>query len=446
MSSTRATRSSADAQHAAAELAEQQRRQTAAAEAERKRKASAKKKGVRAEGAADTDGDVQMQTEIAVAPAHQQALQQPAAGDSALRDQMAALMQIVQDQQQQLKQLRASPVPSPLPSAQPSPQQSPRTLSAAAATATAAAAAAAVAVAAPAPARRKDPRLSDLAEYNGAGGEKLDAWLAELRRCARYYQLSGADAAEFAVARLRDAADTWWADELTPGEQAAIGSVDALAAAMRARFQPVTTARVAREKLHALQQNSRHVDEYIAEFSKLRAQVADMAEPDARAQFMRGLRRELAIKLEDVDWESMPLAALIAKAARIGGRSAAAQPAAGRSSANQMDVDDGNGSAGRLDRIEAALNALSSGGGGAGLGAKTQTQRGYQQERGDGAAAGRGGFRGGRFGGVPRGPPVVPGVPADTVKRRYDAKQCVRCGGEDHRSPACPNAISASGK
>jgi hypothetical protein len=354
---------------------------------------------------------------------------QLAADGSDMRAQMEAMQQLLREQAQQLQQLRASPTHSP--------QSSPRV-------AESAAAAAAVAPAAP---RRKEPRLSDLSEYNGASGDKLDAWLAELRRCARYYQLGGSEAVEFAVVRLRDSADIWWA-ALSSETQAEISSVEALAAALRGRFQPVTTARVAREKLHALQQGGRHVDDYIAEFQKLHAQVPDMAEPDARAQFMRGLRRELATKLEDADWESMPLVTVISKAARIGGRTApTVQPPTvmAKASVNQMDVDDGADMEDRIAR--SVLNALQSQSSGAGLGAKTQTQRGYNDRVG--GASGRGGVRfgggrGGRFGNRGSITYNIPGVPAALVEQRRAAGQCLRCGSGDHRGMECPNAPSAT--
>jgi hypothetical protein len=41
--------------------------------------------------------------------------------------------------------------------------------------------------------------------------------------------------------------------------------------------------------------------------------------------------------------------------------------------------------------------------------------------------------------------PSVPGVSEETVRERFHAKQCLRCGREGHTSHACPNAISASG-
>ena len=107
--------------------------------------------------------------------------------------------------------------------------------------------------------------------------------------------------------------------------------------------------------------------------------------------------------------------------------------------ANQMDMGDG-GAAGMEDRIaQSVLNALHA------QDAATQRQgpRGNASGRGGGQGFARGG-RGGRPFSGPRGPPVVPGVPPEIVRQRLDAQQCVRCGAEGHRSPACPNAITAS--
>ena len=83
-----------------------------------------------------------------------------------------------------------------------------------------------------------------------------------------------------------------------------------------------------------------------------------------------------------------------------------------------MDVDDGSGASLEQRIQQAVLNAMQAQGGN-GMGAKTQTQRGYSQERehrggGRGGRGGRGGGRGGRFG-MRSGPPVVPGVPEQVV-------------------------------
>jgi hypothetical protein len=108
-----------------------------------------------------------------------------------------------------------------------------------------------------------------------------------------------------------------------------------------------------------------------------------------------------------------------------------------------MDIDyDGDLS---LDqRIErAVLNAMqtqrTANVGMPGVGAKTQTQRGYQQQRG-------GGRGGNKFGDrrPPMQPPQIPGVPDDVIQQRWADKQCLRCGAHDHRSMACPNGVSAA--
>ena len=266
---------------------------------------------------------------------------------------------------------------------------------------------------------------------------KLDEWLQELALATDLYELNAREALKFAVSRLRGAALQWWL-ALSAGARAAVGDADALGQALRTRFQPVTTARVAREQLLALQQGGRHVNDYIAEFQRLHTQLPSMAEEDAQHLFERGLRRELAEKLRVQGVNSLQDA--IAMAARVGGLLQAPTAPHGRTAAvNQMDVDDGDGPS-LDDRIQrAVLNAMSAHSS-SGMGAKTQTQRGYAQERqqnGGGARGGSQGGRGGRFG--QRGPPVVPGVPEAVVRQRMDAKQCVRCGREGHRSPASGN-------
>jgi hypothetical protein len=285
---------------------------------------------------------------------------------------------------------------------------------------------------------RKEPRAQDLQEYDGASGAKLDDWLKQLAMAARLYHLTAQETVDFAGSRLREAALDWWL-ALSEEELAAITDRDALAAALRARFQPVTAARTAREQLDKLQQGSRGINEYIADFQRLATQIgmASLGQENALHAFERGLRRELAVELRKQGVATLQEA--IALTARIGGlMQSNAAPQNRQSQLHQMDVDD-DGSAGRLDRIEAALNAMATRNTD-GRGAKTQMHQGYTQQRG-----GRGGARGGRGGFRPRGPPVVPGVPDHVVSARMQAGQCVRCGQDGHRSPACPNAITARG-
>jgi hypothetical protein len=351
---------------------------------------------------------------------------------TAAHAQMAALEQLVQrqaqlmqQQAQQLRELRASPAHSPQQSPAHSPQQSP---------------------AAQPQSRfaRKEPRAQDLREYDGASGAKLDEWLLELSRAVRLFQLNDREAVDFGVSRLAGAA-LQWSLTLDAAQQAAIADAAALGAALRARFQPVTAARVAREQLRALRQGGRGINDYIADFQRLRAQLPTMAEDDALFAFEAGVNRDIAVELRKHRVQTV--ADAISLAAHVGSiGSATMAPAAGhrdgaRALAHQMEIDDGGDASleGRISR--AVLNAMQSQQ--AGMGAKTQTQRGYQQERGGGSGA-RG--RGGRFGGASRPPMAIsiPGVPAPLVEQRRAAGQCFRCGSGDHRSIECPNAISAS--
>jgi len=340
--------------------------------------------------------------------------------------------QRARQQQSLIEQLRASPAHSPEHSVSPSPQHSPQQH------------ARSVTAASQSRFARKEPRATDLQEYDGASGAKLDDWLKQLAMAARLYHLNAQEAVDFAGSRLRSAALDWWL-ALSTDELAAIADREALGTALRARFQPVTAARTAREQLDKLQQGSRGVNEYIADFQRLTTQIgmASLGQENALHAFERGLRRELAMELRKQGVTTLQEA--IALAARVGGlmQSSAAQP--GRSSLNQMDID--NGEQPPKEIWQALLNAMQPRDT-SGLGAKTQTHRGYTQERernagGAGRGGARGGGRGGRF--APRGPPTVPGVPGHVVQRRWDAQQCLRCGEGGHNSHACPNAISASG-
>ena len=401
-----------------------------------------------AEGTADSDepmsaGEVAAPSAEGAAPADNASLQRQVAELAQLVKQQAQRAEEDQQRAQQqslIEQLRASPAHSPQLSVHASPQRSPhqesRSIDAAAA-------------AQPAPQSRfarKEPRAQDLREYDGASGAKLDEWRDELALASMLYELNTREAVTFAVSRLRGTALRWWLDELNGAERAAISDSAALVSALRGRFQHATAAYTARQQLDKLQQGSRGVNEFIADFQRIVAQIGlpSLGEENALFAFERGLRPNLAEKLREHGVKTLREA--IAMAARVGSLQQSAAQSHGRSAvANQMGVDDGDGSSSRLERIEAALNAMAARDN-SGMGAKTQTQRGYQQERGRGG--GRGGFqgsRGGRFGGRPAmGTPTIPGVPASVVEQRRAANQCYRCGSGEHQGRQCPNATSAS--
>ena len=302
----------------------------------------------------------------------------------------------------------------------------------------------------------REPRLADLANYDGASGARLDDWLAELDQIAQYNALDAQRTVAYGVVHLKGAARTWWST-LDIGARQAIISHASLATALRARFQPVTSATTARAELYALVQGNRGVDAFIADFQRLTAQLPSMAEDDRVFQFTRGVRRDIADKLR-LDGVAT-VAQAITIAARIGNltdgapRVAAGSYGQQASRLHQMDAMDDVDSAtapqtatdARLHRLEQTmhqtLNQLQTfAAGNGGVGAKTQTKRGYQQANSSGRS---GAPRPGRpF--QPRMVPVIPGVSEDVVRSRWDNRQCLRCGQGDHRSLACPNPISSS--
>ena len=305
---------------------------------------------------------------------------------------------------------------------------------------------------------KKEPRASDLREFDGSADE-LDRWVNELGSVIGLFRLTADETVQFAVSRLRDAAWYWWTDLGTDG-QSMITNADALTSGLRARFQPITTAKVARSQLDQLRQGQQHVNEYISEFQRLRARVPRMTDDEAVHVFERGLRSDIAAELRKSDVGTV--AAAIALAARIGSLTPASTPSTsnphGRPAAasirQMQDATD-------IQEMvtTAVLNAMAlrtpqqqqqqpTGHGGTGYGGGTNVLDGNQGgisgrfHRGSGSRG-----RGGRFGNRPaRQPPAIPGVSPSVVQQRWDGGQCLRCGANDHRAISCPNAIVAYGQ
>ena len=97
-------------------------------------------------------------------------------------------------------------------------------------------------------ARPQQAKLHESARYGGSAG--LDTWLSNMQQYAEYYGLlEGEQRVAYAAAHLKDAALQWWQALTTrPTTWAAFTS------ALRARFQPVTSAEMARAKLRVLTQ------------------------------------------------------------------------------------------------------------------------------------------------------------------------------------------------
>jgi|GEM_PF-3429576 len=296
------------------------------------------------------------------------------------------------------------------------------------------------------------PKLSEVPEYEGSHGQKLDDWLEKLDTLAEFHDMDGKLTVKYGSARLTGPARLWW-KSLAVGVKEAITDRAQLAAALRARFQPISAEHNARTEFRALKQGERSIDAFIADFQRLSALLPNTSEEDKLYQLEQGLRHDIAVKLREHGVkkleEAITMAARVGNLTETSGSRPSAQGNTHPARLQQMEVGDSSDAAARLTRIETTLHAIATQnafgqegphGGYQGLGAKTQTYRGYQQQK-------QGGTRGGNAqmpSRAPRPPPAIPGVQQDVVQRRWDGKLCLRCGASDHMSITCPNPIKST--
>lgn len=156
-----------------------------------------------------------------------------------------------------------------------------------------------LAPAAPASHRVERPKLPSPPSFDGKGA-LLDEWESAIRKQLNWYRTPASDELAVAEAFLTGAAYDWW-KHLLLASKAAVIDFASLVAALRARFQPVTTAELARLQLSKLAQGKAAVHDYISAFRRLLTPLTSMAEEDRLFAFMRGLRSDIATQLR-VHW------------------------------------------------------------------------------------------------------------------------------------------------
>lgn len=110
------------------------------------------------------------------------------------------------------------------------------------------------------------PRIPNPPVYEGRA-LGLDDWLSAMRQQFRWYDAAmaaDADRIRFAITHLKGPALDWW-EHLAAA--AAPTTWAAMEAALRGRFQPVTSAESTRAKLSTLSQGKASIHEYIATFA-----------------------------------------------------------------------------------------------------------------------------------------------------------------------------------
>ena len=162
--------------------------------------------------------------------------------------------------------------------------------------------------------RVAEPRMAAPPTCDGKAAA-LDGWIAALERQFAWYGYAtpaqDAQRIRLATSVLTGDAWDWWSHLATQP-----ATWTGLVAAMRARFQPVTSAETARAKLVVLSQGKASVNEYISAFRRLLVAVPTMGEDDRLFHFTRGLRPAIATQLRVHGVTT--LNAAIEMAARVG--------------------------------------------------------------------------------------------------------------------------------
>lgn len=286
------------------------------------------------------------------------------------------------------------------------------------------------ALAAAAAALPRRPKIPTASSYSGSA-TALDGWLREMQQQFDYYRMvDNAEQVAMATAQLRGPALDWWSTSSAETKTALAASFVQFSQALRTRFQPVNSAKLARRALDALVQGQRQsVHDYISAFRRLLVAVPDMSEADRVHAFARGLRGAVQTRLLELDPQTLDAA--IEAAARIGslGQYAASSSAGASGNGNAMDL-----SVLGLDSQEDAAAEDGDSDAPVTRAEFRQLLAAMQHGRGGGTGKRPPFGRGDRL----RGPPKVQGLTPEQVKQHLDQRLCFRCGQAGHRQTACP--------
>jgi hypothetical protein len=130
---------------------------------------------------------------------------------------------------------------------------------------------------APAPRPPAGPKLPASVFFEGKS-TALDEWATSMSKQFDWYGTQvETDRLRFAVGFLNGSAYDWWSNlPNTESDRTAIDTWSKLVDALRRRFQPVTTAEMARARLATLAQGKPTVHEYVSAFRRLLIPLSDI--------------------------------------------------------------------------------------------------------------------------------------------------------------------------
>ena len=278
------------------------------------------------------------------------------------------------------------------------------------------------------------PRPPPVAPWAGVASD-FERWLAAMARSNMHYGTPQNERVRAAAVHLTDAAWDWFASACARAE--ADGSADPLTWTwalftqhIKERFIPVTSEETAREKLHGLVQGKSSASEYVDAFRRLVNRISDMGAADQLAQFMRGLRANIATQLRIQQVKSVDQAFMLA--VLIGSHHEQSAAAAGHQPAHVAAMD------------ASADEAATGGGSWYGLNAVQQQQalalyrdHGRRGQAGPASSSGPAAGGSSSFRRGPRPLPKIPGCTEAQVKGMMETGACFTCGKEGHYSKEC---------
>jgi hypothetical protein len=289
------------------------------------------------------------------------------------------------------------------------------------------------------------PRLPAPTAFEGSAAS-LDDWLCDLRQQFDWYTtVDDAGRLAFATAFLRSAARDWWSNLAAAIRPKTWTDFEA---ALRRRFQPVTSAETARSKLLALSQGKGHVNDYIEAFRRLLSSVPTMDAEDRLFQFLRGLRSNISTQIRVQGIRTLDAA--VEAAARIGslGEMTAATGSSLSSSSNHVPMDLGTlGVEGGVEGLEPATSTDRPEDATPITKADLQHLLNAMRDERKGPASSSNSSKFSRNRMMGRGMPRIPHLTPLQVSEYMDAGKCFGCGSKEHRSRNCPKRrIGIDGK
>lgn len=289
-----------------------------------------------------------------------------------------------------------------------------------------------------APRFERGPRISPPQSFDGKSSA-LDEWIVELNQQFEWYGTNTeAERIRFATMFLKGAARDWWM-HLPSADKNSIVSWTQLTDSLRKRFQPVTTAEMARAKLSSLAQGKSNIHEYVAAFRRLIISLPSMEEGDKLFAFVRGLKSAIATQIRVQGITTVDSAIELAvRVGSLGEFAAIASAASGSNSSNSGS----NSAPMELDAIE-GLESESTNDTNGNSNSNSVTRAEFQQllaAMQDRRAPNKNRRpAGGERGGEVRSPRFqVKGLTPEQVRSHLDANTCFGCGSKDHQSRNCP--------